>query len=245
MQKPMLPKGWNQITVEQFIDLRQLKTDDGVFNHNIDIMCILTDTYSEEWDDVEILELNDWIKELKWLFTEPSKKSSKIINEMYLKPMNELTLGEFIDLEYYFTNDYISNIPKICAVLYQIPSSFINNEPIFPLKGIAKPSQLAYIFLELPITSVYGVLTEYIKFREQFMTQHNNLISEDIDDDIDDIDDPEEKKESEKQKSLNKWGWEQLIWSMCNGDLTKYDQVINMKLVLVFNFLAMRKELDI
>jgi hypothetical protein len=32
---------------------------------------------------------------------------------------------------------------------------------------------------------------------------------------------------------------------MCNGDLTKYEQVINMKLILVFNFLAMRKELDI
>jgi hypothetical protein len=32
---------------------------------------------------------------------------------------------------------------------------------------------------------------------------------------------------------------------VCNGDITKYDQVIGMKLVLVFNFLAMRKELEI
>jgi hypothetical protein len=70
-------------------------------------------------------------------------------------------------------------------------------------------------------------------------------MSEDMDDDISEIEDPEEKKEAEKQKASNKWGWEQLIWSMCNGDITKYDEVIKMKLVLIFNFLAMRKELDI
>jgi hypothetical protein len=245
MQKPILPKGWNQITLEQFIELRQLKGEDGVFNHNIDIMCILTDTYSDDWDDVEILDLNEWLKELKWLFTEPSKRASSTVDDMYLKPMNELTLGEFIDLEYYFTNDYIANLPKICAVLYQRPSLFVDNQPIFNGRSIAKPSQLAYLFMDKPITSVYGVLTEYIKFRDQFINQHHNLMNEDIEDDLEDIDDPEERKEAEKKKSSNKWGWEQMIWSMCNGDITKYDDVINMKLVLIFNFLAMRKQLEI
>jgi hypothetical protein len=92
---------------------------------------------------------------------------------------------------------------------------------------------------------MYGVLTEYIKFRDNFITSHKNLMTEQVVDDIDEITDPEEKKEAEREKSSQKWGWEQLIWSMCNGDLTKYDQVIQMKLVLVFNFLAMRKELEI
>jgi len=43
----MLPKGWNQVTLEQFIELRQLKAEDGVFEHNIDILCVLTDAYPE------------------------------------------------------------------------------------------------------------------------------------------------------------------------------------------------------
>jgi|694.fasta_scaffold42801_6 hypothetical protein len=254
MQKPTLPKGWNQVSLEQFIELRKLKGEDGAFNHKIDIMCILTDTYADDWDDVEILELNEWLKDLKWLYTEPSKRASQTIartkidasmEEMYLKPMNELTLGEFIDLEYYFTNDYIDNLPKICAILYQVPSTFIDDQPIFKGVNIAKASQLAHRFLDQPITSVYGVLTDYIKFRDQFINKHHNLMNEDMDDDLEDIDDPEERKEAEKKKSSNKWGWEQMIWSMCNGDITKYDDVINMKLVLIFNFLAMRKELDI
>jgi hypothetical protein len=43
----------------------------------------------------------------------------------------------------------------------------------------------------------------------------------------------------------SKWGWEQLIWTMCNGDLSKFDAITDTKLVLIFNFLAMRKELEI
>jgi hypothetical protein len=57
--------------------------------------------------------------------------------------------------------------------------------------------------------------------------------------------DLEERKEQEEEKKSSKWGWEQLIWSMCNGDLSKFDAITDTKLVLIFNFLAMRKELEI
>ena len=59
------------------------------------------------------------------------------------------------------------------------------------------------------------------------------------------IDDPEELKEQEQEKKASKWGWEQLIWTMCDGDLSKFDAITDTKLVLIFNFLAMRKELEI
>jgi hypothetical protein len=59
------------------------------------------------------------------------------------------------------------------------------------------------------------------------------------------IDDPEEIKEKEEEMKSSKWGWEQLIWTMCNGDLSKFDAITDTKLVLIFNFLAMRKELEI
>jgi hypothetical protein len=47
------------------------------------------------------------------------------------------------------------------------------------------------------------------------------------------------------EKKSSKCGWEQLIWTMCNGDLSKFDAITDTKLVLIFNFLAMRKELEI
>lgn len=245
MLKPILPKGWNQVNLEQFIELRLLSSEDGLFNHQIDILCTLTDSYPEDFDDLEIHEVAEWFKDLQWLYSEPSKNHSDRVGKFYLKPMNELTLGEFIDLEYYFTQDYIKNLPKICALLYRIPE-IIEDDVVVKWETINfKPSARASHFLDQPITKVYGILTEYIKFRDQFIQSHSNLMTEDVEDDLDDIDDPDERKEAEKQKSSNKWGWEQLIWSMCNEDITKYEQVINMKLILVFNFLAMKKELDI
>jgi hypothetical protein len=245
MQKPTLPKGWNQVSLEQFIELRQLQAEDGMFNHNIDVLCVLTDSYPEDFDDAELHEVGEWFKDLQWLYSEPSKNYVDRVGKFHLKPMNDLTLGEFIDLEYYFSNDYIKYLPNICALLYRIPSRMEDNAVIQWESTEFKTADRAHYFLEQPITKMYGILTEYIKFRDQFITKHSNLMTEDIEDDLSDIDDPDERKEAEKQKASNKWGWEQLIWSMCNGDLTKYDQVINMKLILVFNFLAMRKELDI
>jgi hypothetical protein len=245
MQKPTLPKGWHQVNLEQFIELRSLQPDEGLFNHNIDVLCTLTDSYPEDFDDAELHEVAEWFKDLQWLYSEPTKNHSDCVGKFHLKPMNELTLGEFIDLEYYFTQDYIKNLPNICALLYRIPEIVEDGVVVKWETTNFKASARAHYFLEQPITKTYGILTEYIKFRDQFISSHSNLMTEDVEDDLTDIDDPEERKEAEKQKASNKWGWEQLIWSMCNGDLTKYDQVINMKLILVFNFLAMRKELEI
>lgn len=245
MQKPTLPNNWSDVTLNQFIELRSLSSDDGLFNHNIDVLCIVTDSHPNFFDDVDMHDVHEWSKDLKWLHSEPSKIYSDRVGKFHLKPMNELTLGEFIDLEYYFTQDYIKNLPNICALLYRIPDIIEDGVVVKWETTNFKASARAHYFLEQPITKVYGILTEYIKFRDQFISSHSNLMTEDIYDDLSDIDDPEERKEAEKQKASNKWGWEQLIWSMCNGDLTKYEQVIQMKLILVFNFIAMRRELEI
>ncbi len=245
MPRPTLPNRWSQVSLEQFIELRQLKGEDGVFNHNIDILCALTDSLPEDFDDLDIAEVAEIFKDLQWLYTEPSKLYTDRIGKLYLKPMTDLTLGEFIDLEYYFTTDYLQYLPNICALLYRIPELVEDNVVAKWESTKFKTSSRVHYFLDQPITKVYGVLTEYIKFRDTFITSHKNLMTEQVAEDLNDITDPDEKKEAEREKSSQKWGWEQLIWSMCNGDITKYDQVINMKLVLVFNFLAMRKELEI
>ena len=145
----------------------------------------------------------------------------------------------------YFNADYIKHLPNICALLYRMPEIMEDGVVAKWESTQFKSSSRTHYFLDQPITKMYGVLAEYIKFRDNFIDQHKNIMTEKIDDDLADIEDPEEKREAEKEKASHKWGWEQLIWSMCNGDLTKYQAIIDMKLVLVFNFIAMRKELDI
>jgi protease II len=57
--------------------------------------------------------------------------------------------------------------------------------------------------------------------------------------------DAEDLKAVEEEKKQQKWGWEQLIWHLCNEDLTKFHAVCDLPLILVFNFLGMRKELNV
>ena len=55
----------------------------------------------------------------------------------------------------------------------------------------------------------------------------------------------EEVKADKEKKSAIKWSWERLIYSLCNEDLTKMNQVTDMLLIPTFNMLGMKKELNI
>ena len=55
----------------------------------------------------------------------------------------------------------------------------------------------------------------------------------------------DELKAQEDGKKARKWGWESLIYDLCEGDFTKIKAVGELPLILVFNMLAMRKELGL
>jgi hypothetical protein len=57
--------------------------------------------------------------------------------------------------------------------------------------------------------------------------------------------DAEDLKAAEEEKKQQKWAWETLIWHLCNEDLTKFHAVCDLPLILVFNFLGMKKELNV
>jgi hypothetical protein len=88
-----------------------------------------------------------------------------------------------------------------------------------------------------------------MKYREDFLKKYENLFSGDLDEDLSDEErrelDPEEVKEIEKEQAQAKWSWEQTIYGLTNGDITKSDKVGNLPLIYVFNILSMKKELDI
>jgi len=238
-----LPKQWSQVTIEQFIEIRSLNIEDGTLQYNTDVLSILSDLPIEDFDDIELDELQELTKQLAWMTSEPSKRYQHQLDELKLKPFVDITLGEFITLEGFVTDDYIKNLRNICAILYRKTSiDEWGNVITEPYKF--KSSERAHLFDDYPITSVFGLIPEYLQFRQNFLDSHSNLMTESFEDDEESTD-PEERKEQEEEKKSSKWGWEQLIWSMCNGDLSKFEAITDTKLILIFNFLAMRKELEI
>ena len=246
MLKNKLPKAWNQITIESFIELRTLSDEDGVFNYQIDVLCTLLDCYPEDLDDITIEELEDLLIEVKFIKDEPLKNYKKEIGVYKLKPFNKITLGEFISLESYFSDNYIQKLLNIVAILYRRVRVNEYGDNVLETYNYNSNDRLDW-FLDFAVTDVYGLLPEYIKFRDDIIDQYKNLMSESYEDDFetDSTLDAEEQKEIEEEKKQKKWAWEQLIWSLCNEDLTKFHAVCELPLILVFNFLGMKKELSV
>jgi hypothetical protein len=107
-------------------------------------------------------------------------------------------------------------------------------------------------FDDLNITQVYGLIPEFLKWRDDFLKKYENLFNEDDEDDdepldVKDFDSLEEYKGAldaqEQAKKSKKWGWESLLFDLCEGDITKIKAVGELPLIFVFNMLSMRKEM--
>jgi hypothetical protein len=167
---------------------------------------------------------------------------------MKVKPFNKLCLYEYIDLDYYFTNNYITNLANICAILYrQSKTNEWGEEIIEPYEYDC--TIRADRFLDLPITDVYGIINEFLKFRDNFLNTYQNLFQGE---ELPELTTEqkaeltaEELKEEEENKTDSKWSWERMIYGLCNNDLTKSDKIGGLPLTYVFNMMGMKKELEI
>jgi hypothetical protein len=96
---------------------------------------------------------------------------------------------------------------------------------------------------------VYGIINEFLKFRESFLKTYQNLfqgeeLAELTAEEKAELT-PDELKEEEDAKKSSKWSWERMIYGLCNNDLTKSDKIGALPLTYVFNMMGMKKELDI
>jgi hypothetical protein len=170
-----------------------------------------------------------------------------------LQPFKKLTLDEFIDLEYFLQNDYLVHISHIVSVFWRRTRldewQNLHFEPY-----IFSPFDRQEQFDDVEITKVYGILNEYLKYRENFMQKYTALFNSDDEPDDEKLDPKDfdtieeykdELKAQEQSKKARKWGWESLIYDLCEGDFTKIKAVGELPLILVFNMLAMRKEMGL
>lgn len=243
-----LPKQWNQVTLEQFIEFNQIDKEQGAYYYNSEALSILSNEPIDVIEDLDVDELNELIQENKWCSSEPSKRYKHEVLGMKFKPFNKLTLYEYIDLDYFFNDNYITNLDKVCAICYRQTKLNEWGDEIFEPYDFDCKAR-ADKFHDLPITDVYGIIHEFIKYREDFLKNYENLFSGELDEELSEEErrelDPDEVKEIEKEQTLAKWSWEQTIYGLTKGDITKSDKVGALPLIYVFNILSMKKELDI
>ena len=241
-----IPSSWDNILVDQFIELREVEqaSFDSPFDKSLEIISIVTDTDIDEIEELSYKEMTRIEKQLQWLYSEPRKGIVNEIGKYHYKGLDKLTLGEFIDLSHFFAENFITNLPTICAILYRQTKQNEWGDTIHEPYDY-DPNERKHIFTEVPICSVYGIISEFIKYKEDFEATYSTLFKPDLSDEpIDDLDE-ETKKDIEEEERLDQFSWERLIYSLCDGDLTKTDQVLNLGLTYCFNMLSMKKAFDI
>jgi hypothetical protein len=243
-----LPKKWSQVTLEQFIEFSQIDKEQGAYHYNSEALSILSDESIDVIEDLDVDEMAELVAEAKWCTSEPSKRYKHEVLSMKFKPFNKLTLYEYIDLDYYFNNNYITNLDKVCAICYR--QSKVNEWGDEVLESYEFDCNIrAERFLDLPITDVYGIVHEFLNYRDTFLKNYENLFTGEVDEQLSEEErrelDPDEVKEIEQEQKLVKWSWEQTIYALTNGDITKSEKVGALPLIYVFNILSMKKELDI
>jgi len=252
-----LPNSWHDVKLYQFKELRALKDSGGFFNIQLETLAILADVSTDEIEELTLEEIAELFKSVKWVLNEPKKGLSSELSidgqTYHLQPFKKLTLDEFIDLEYFLQNDYLVHISHIVSVFWR-RTRLDELENVHFEPYIFSPFERHEQFDDVEITKVYGILNEYLKFRENFMQKYAALFNSDDqpDDeklnpkDFDSIEEyKDELKAQEQSKKARKWGWESLIYDLCEGDFTKIKAVGELPLILVFNMLAMRKEMGL
>ncbi len=213
-----------------------------MFNYQIDVLSALTDSNISEFEELDIDELSELTKQIKWIQADPSRRYKNKLDNYVLKPFSKLSLGEFIDLEHYFSNNYLDHFCHILALLYRRTSKNVYGDDIIEPYEYSPRDRLDW-YLDYPITDVYGLIPEYIKFRENFTNTYTNLLVDVVPDD-EVLEDADEIKEQKREHQKQKFAWESTIMALCNDDLSKFNDILNMPVVLVFNILGMKKTLD-
>ena len=124
-----LPDSWNDVTINQFIELSQLENNS---NHSLMVASILSDTDSEDIKKYDTDSFNRIINHLAWTNKLPEESNWKPIIEVdgekygFINKLSQLTLGEWVDIEYYL-EDYNNNIHKVLAIFYRPLITAIND----------------------------------------------------------------------------------------------------------------------
>ena len=124
----LIPTAWEDVTLNEFIELSKLDIDsfDSHIDYYISMLGIFgNDDLSDILEFVKLTDVADIINQMAFMNTPPKNLDNKevtIKGEVFklIENMNELTVGEYISIETLIEQgklDSISSIPAILSVI--------------------------------------------------------------------------------------------------------------------------------
>lgn len=248
-----LPKSWSDINYTAYIELKELESEiqDCQTELFFEQLAVLLDTDSLDplIDNLSMDELFTIMDKCRWLSVTPRPILQKTIGSYTLKPLNELTTGEFIDIEHYIIEGYTTG-SMVAAILYKQTRTNDWGHTVWEPHEYDLHKR-AQEFEGMSIGAMYGFYEEYAQWKADFMIKYAPLFDDTTEEPPSDLEELEgvERIEALKAEAIEKgrqrWSWEHTLWNLTNGDVTKFDGVFSANVVLVFNTLSMRKVLEV
>lgn len=247
MEEIELIKSWKEVDVEMFMDLKVIDLNEFStrYSFQLEQLCILTGTVFDDdiWDDMSVDDIEDYFDKIAWVNKEPKGTIKQTLGKYKYKGMDRLTLGEYIDLDIYCSKGYFRNLDLICAVLFRKYKVDEFENVIFEDYNFNIDNRKED-FHSINILDVYGIIQEFLKFKEEIEKSYEILFQNtpDGDDESDTDLTPEEKsllkKELELEKKKASWIWEDTVYKLAGGDITKMEDIFNLNVKFVFNMLG-------
>jgi len=229
--------------VRQLQEILQLNKENftNSVEFQVEIVSIYTDIDPNEIWEWPKVKLDDYFARVKRILnaTSSSKDVLKLNEYTFNKiPFNKLTLGAYIDLDHYLTQT--DGLPKIITILYR------QKYQVSPISQVEYESYNNWIderlplFLEANVADIVGIKHEYIEWKTNLTNHYSGLFDvempeEEEDNELGRINAMKMKKAEEQRKQFT---WENIILKLCNGDATKFEQMLEMPVVLFFNILS-------
>lgn len=260
-----IPKNWEELSIGAFSELQKLNPSEyeSAFEFKLERLSIILGEDPDELEEkLTIEKLTELTLKTSWISGRPKGEIVEQLGEFYFKGFKNITLGEFIDLQSLCNKGYYLNATSILAILYRRVKVGEWGQLIYEPRSAFTTQERAEEFEEIPVSKAVGVIHEYLKFQENFINRRRALFGlepekkdeeideepeeeEDLEDELEEPKTKDEIEEEKQEQALKKWSWEYFIYKIAKGDLTKFDEVTELPLVLVFNMEAMKLELNI
>lgn len=189
-----LPKDWSEVTLEQYISLHDLNEMEGSDEERaLAILSLMSGTSIEDLREVIFVDIQRMMKSIDFLKGEIHGKIRSFVPLTWngyriTKSAKDLTSGQYIDLNYFLSNEKApKNFPDIMAILMQ-PTRFGFVRKKKPLEH----GEIREVAKQLPMT-VVKPLTDF------FLSASHNLEKTTVAYSLKNM-----KKEMEKLKNLMK-----------------------------------------
>ena len=231
------------MTVGQVMEISKLEMDDlGPIAQNIEIVSIALNMDPDEIREWPALKLH---KHSSGIAEEISKDTVTLEDvdlsgeKLYFKPYDQLTLGEYIDIETYLSTGMISHI---LSVLYRRRTGGgLDKYEFEPYSNVSVDFR-ANLFNELEWDGLSAPVLELRKFRDGLIETYKSIFEGDDSEEMYEDDMTDDELEKEKAKKLHEqFAWESFILFLANDDVTKWDEITNLPVYLAFNIASYRK----